>query len=285
MSDETNKEEPVLQVPFWYLQINSKINKNRKRYGFKIIYGFIGLYVLILLFEPLLTILNEKNYEIFYYYIVFYPIYFIVLYLFLVFIFKKREVEEREVLAYAFYSLYLSYQKICYDTEIESSLKQDVNNITLALKQIRKSKPLWWDEALLKSFKKCIDNIDKINYLKKNFKDKSGVLLGLSSSVYNLSEKLHYSEIIKTEEIKEEFNHLATGLENIQIPTLRDRASTWKHSIVDYFPAYGLVIVIAMGLATAISLFYYKEYFTFISPIFSVFLVVWLERFFKANKS
>jgi hypothetical protein len=283
MPDDTIKKEPILEVPFWFLQINSKINKNQKRFVFKIMYVFIGLYVLTPLSQSLLTILQEKNYEIFYYYIVFYTFYFIVLYLLLNFVFKKREVEEREVLAYAFYSLYLSYKKISYDTEIESSLKQNINNITQTLKRIKKSKLLWGDEALLKSFKKCIDNIDKIHYLKKNFKEHSLLLCVISESLCKLSEMLYHSEEIKTKEIKEEFQHIATGLENIKIPKLWDRVSTWKQSIIDYFPIYGFVIVIVMGVATVISLFHYKEYFTFISPIFSAFLVVWLQRFYKGK--
>lgn len=68
MSDETNKKEPVLEVPFWFLQISSKINRNQRRFVFKIIYGIVGIYALIPLFQSLLTGLPNKNYEIFYYY-------------------------------------------------------------------------------------------------------------------------------------------------------------------------------------------------------------------------
>jgi len=291
VEDQVQKEskekiEPSLEIPIWYFKINSKFLRNNKRAGFLFVCLIVGFYVFAYLFTTTTnTILSGNLLPLIWFGIILF-VFFLIVVILSKYMFKGRKIELREKLAFNFFNLYNSLRKNSYGKELELSLKQDINDLIRVLKESDKSKLIWGEEDLLIPIETCIKDLDKINYLVKKPSENSKKLEEIISDLYELSVRLNNSCKIKTPENIDNFKKLANHLEEIEVQKLKDKmAAQLKQFAINYFPAYGFLILIVLGLATAISLFINTALASVISGIFVAVMIFWLQDFLGRNKS
>jgi len=283
--ESNEKPEPFLETPMWYLKISSKFVRNNKRVGFLLVYLIAGVYLLIPLFTSTASTIARRDYLPIAFYGIIFFIYFLALFILQRYTFKGFKIELREKLAFYSFSLYNSLKKISYGKEIEPFIKQSINNFTRVLKESDNSKLIWGEEDLLNPIEECIKDLDRINYLVKKPSENPNKLEEITSDLYELSIQLNNSNKIKTSENIAKFKKLANHLEEIKVQKLTDKIARLKQFVIDYFPAYGFVIVVVLGIGIAISWFTNTALSTVLSTIFVAVLIFWLQSFLKENKA
>jgi hypothetical protein len=264
---EDSKGKQLLQIPVWYLQLDSKNSK----YSFRVlILTFIllfGVYALLPLISPEYNIQFQDVYQI--YIIIYIAIAIAILIIWKYFV-KSFNLTTIEYLSYRSMALAINIRKIILNKNLNVNIKKNIKFLKKIIKICKDDFTPSTDQNLINIIERIINNLNKLNAYKENKVYNQIYNNDIDTSLYYISEKIYLSNSLT--KIEKELNDFSNVLSKIPEVKITERIKNWEQFVSDYFTIIGFIAILFSG--TLSYLFpAHKEIFL---AIFGVLLAVWL---------